>query len=177
MIDIVLRKAERSDAPQVSDLIHEAMESYRRDSGITKGMLESLTESIESVEDRIEKNHCLCLFADDTPVGTVTVSIIDNPMKYNFSKKTYKVLKDYEKAAYISRFAVADALRKTGLGLRLMDAALDLPECKDCGIVLLHTAVSNKNMCEFYANRGFSLVDSEPSRGYERGLFAKIIRS
>jgi len=175
MIDLILRKALRSDAPLVSDLIHEAMESYRKDSGITKGMLESLTESIESVEDRIEKNHCLCLFAGNTPVGTVTVSIIDNPMKYNFSRKTYKVLKDHEKAAYISRFAVADSLRKTGLGLKLMDAALDLPECKDCGIVLLHTAVSNKNMCEFYANRGFVLVDSETSRGYRRGLFARVL--
>ena len=85
------------------------------------------------------------------------------------------MLKDHEKAAYISRFAVADSLRKTGLGLKLMDAALDLPECKDCGIVLLHTAVSNKNMCEFYANRGFVLVDSETSRGYRRGLFARVL--
>ncbi|HAW16627.1 MAG TPA: hypothetical protein DCW41_08015 [Clostridiales bacterium] len=173
MIDLKLRRATRSDAPAVSDLIHEAMESYRRDSGISKGMLESLSESVESVTDRIEKNNCLCLYIDDRPVGTITLSPVDNPMKYNFSDKTEKVLSKAERVSYISRFAVADLLRKTGLGVQLMDAAVTLAEYDGSDLILLHTAVTNKNMCEFYKNRGFELIDSERSRGYERGLFAK----
>ena len=53
-----------------------------------------------------------------------------------------------------------------------MNEALRLPIFTRSGLVLLHTAVSNVKMRDFYANRGFIVLDSEDSRGYERGLFA-----
>ncbi len=168
----ILRTAKPSDASAVRDLVREAMVHYREESGIMNDTLESLSESVDSVRDRISRNNCLCLFDGDTPVGTITISRIRTPMKYSFSKKSANFLARYTSCGYISRFAVADSVRKTGLGSRLMDEALLTKEAED--IVLLHTAVSNKNMCEFYYSKGFILVDSENSRGYERGLFALI---
>ena len=167
-----LRLATAGDAGSVRDLVRSAMVHYREESGIVNDTLESLSESVESVRHRIVKNKCLCLFDGDRPLGTITVSRCTTPMKYSFSKKSSNFLAHYTSCGYISRFAVADEVRKTGLGSRLMDEALELPESAD--LVLLHTAVSNKSMCEFYASKGFILVDSENSRGYERGLFALI---
>ncbi len=167
-----LRLATAGDAGSVRDLVRSAMVHYREESGIVNDTLESLSESVESVRHRIVKNKCLCLFDGDRPLGTITVSRCTTPMKYSFSKKSSNFLAHYTSCGYISRFAVADKVRKTGLGSRLMDEALELPESAD--LVILHTAVSNKSMCEFYASKGFILVDSENSRGYERGLFALI---
>ncbi len=167
-----LRLATAGDAGSVRDLVRSAMVHYREESGIVNDTLESLSESVESVRHRIVKNKCLCLFDGDRPLGTITVGRCTTPMKYSFSKKSSNFLAHYTSCGYISRFAVADEVRKTGLGSRLMDEALELPESAD--LVILHTAVSNKSMCEFYASKGFILVDSENSRGYERGLFALI---
>ena len=167
-----LRLATAGDAGSVRDLVRSAMVHYREESGIVNDTLESLSESVESVRHRIVKNKCLCLFDGDRPIGTITLSRCTTPMKYSFSKKSSNFLAHYTSCGYISRFAVADEVRKTGLGSRLMDEALELPESAD--LVILHTAVSNKSMCEFYTSKGFILVDSENSRGYERGLFALI---
>lgn len=170
--ELELRLATAEDAGPVRDLVRSAMRHYREESGIVNDTLESLSESVESVRHRIEKNKCLCLFDGDRPLGTITMSLCTTPMKYSFSKKSSNFLAHYTSCGYISRFAVADEVRKTGLGSRLMDEVLTFPEAEN--VVILHTAVSNKSMCEFYASKGFVLVDSENSRGYERGLFALI---
>lgn len=172
-MDLILKTAGPEDAESVSRLIKKAMQTYRHDSGISGDVLESLHEDISTVRDRIIHNKCICLFNEETPVGTITVSRCNNPLKYSFSAKTEKFLSKYESCMYISRFAVDDDMRNTGLGVQLMDAAFDLPESKESGLILLHTALSNKGMCEFYANRGFVVLDSEKSRGYKRGLFIK----
>lgn len=172
MSELVLRQAVPEDAAALSRLIRRSMQTYRKESGITSDVLESLHESIESVTDRISHNRCLCFFDGDTPVATITISKTDNPMKYSFSATTEAFLSRYKGCAYISRFAVADELRGTGLGVKLMESVLDEPISRQTGLVLLHTAVANKRMNDFYANRGFVLVDSEESRGYERGLYA-----
>lgn len=186
-----VRKAVDSDAEAIAKIVRESMAYYKTESGIKGDVLESLTESIESVRERIRTQHCLCVFehheAEITAsdgieteyelLGTITVNEIKNPLKYSFSKKTYDLLSQYSSCAYISRFAVSAKARKTGLGVKLMDYALSCPECTNSGLVILHTAVSNRPMKDFYFNRGFELLDSEPSRGYERGLFYKNLNN
>ncbi|MBQ1894111.1 MAG: GNAT family N-acetyltransferase [Clostridiales bacterium] len=171
-----LRIAEPSDAEALSGLIRRAMKTYRAESGITSDVLESLHESVETVADRIRHNRCLCFFDEDKPVATITLSKVDNPMRYSFSATTEAFLSRYTACAYISRFAVADELRGTGLGVKLMEAALSENISVRTGLAILHTAVANVRMNEFYANRGFKLLDSEESRGYERGLYVNILR-
>ena len=79
-------------------------------------------------------------------------------------------------AFYISRFAVTQRFRKTGLGIDLITRAVDIAHGAGSKCVLLHSAASNKNMVEFYGKRGFELIDSENSRGYPRGLFANFVK-
>ena len=170
--EIIIREALPEEAKKIRDLIREAMEYYRMSSGINSDVLESLTESTESVKERIRRHHCLVATCNEIPVGTITVSYCDNPMKYSFSAQTARTLREYRDCAYISRFAVAEEFRDMGLGVSLMNEALRMPVSTRSGLVLLHTAVSNLKMRDFYTNRGFVILDSEDSRGYERGLFA-----
>ena len=171
-----IRIASVNDAPQVSRLLRSAMLTYCADSGISSSMLEALTESVESVADRISKQTCLVAESDGTIIGSICIKECPNPMVYMFSDKTCSYLENLKKAFYISRFSVDEKFRKTGLGIDLMAKAIELATESDADCILLHSAATNKNMVEFYAKRGFELIDSENSRGYMRGLFANKIR-
>ena len=171
MSDFLIRKAEISDAEELSDLIKESMTTYCEDSRIKSNRLESMTESVESIAYRIKNSDGLCLVKDGSILGTITLSVTDNPLKYSFSEKSEKALEKYDRIGYISRFAVKNTLRKTGLGVTLMNEALTLAGEYGLKGVVLHTAVENKSMAEFYGNRGFRLIDAERSRGYLRGLW------
>ena len=168
----VIRIASVTDAPEVSRLLRSAMLTYCADSGISSSMLEAMTESIESVADRISRQTCLVAETGGKIVGSICIKECPNPLVYNFSDRTFEYLKDMGKSFYISRFAVLEKFRKTGLGIDLMTRAVDLARENGAECILLHSAATNKNMVEFYGKRGFELIDSENSRGYMRGLFA-----
>ena len=173
MSSFEFRRAIPEDADKLSLLIKNAMVTYCEDSGIPEDHLESMTESISTISDRITNNYCLCCFDGDEPIGTITLSLVFNPLKFNFSDKTLEYLNGVELAGYISRFAVRRDLRSTGLGVDLMNAAMELAARKGCSHALLHTAVANTGMVSFYKNRGFEVIDSESGRGYMRGLLGK----
>ena len=169
-----IRQASVDDAPGVSRLLRSAMLTYCADSGISSSMLEAMTESVESVADRIKRQTCLIAEIDGEIVGTICIKECPNPLVYSFSEKTYGFLKDFTCCNYISRFAVIQRYRKTGLGIDLITKAIDIAGKSGNGLVLLHSAASNENMVEFYRKRGFTIVDTENSRGYMRGLFAYL---
>ncbi|MCR4702301.1 MAG: GNAT family N-acetyltransferase [Saccharofermentans sp.] len=167
-----IRTAGVSDATGVSRLLRSAMLTYCADSGISSSLLEAMTESIESVADRISKQICLIAVQKDTIVGTICIKECANPLVYTFSDKTLEFLQNAGKCFYISRFAVEQRFRKTGLGIDLITRAISLAADAGADCILLHSAASNVNMVDFYGKRGFELIDSENSRGYMRGLFA-----
>ena len=175
MSSFEFRRARPEDAESLSHLIKGAMVTYCEESGIPEGHLESMTEEVETIRDRISKNYCLCCFDGSEPVGTITLSLVFNPLKFSFSSKTESCLKGIQLAGYISRFAVRRDLRSTGLGVELMNAALELASRKGCDHALLHTAVTNTGMVSFYKNRGFEVIDSESGRGYMRGLLGMAL--
>ena len=174
-MDFELRIALPEEAYKIALLIRGAMLSYGKDSHIPYGMLESLTESVESVADRISRGHCLCFWDGPEPVATVTLTEVANPMKYSFSEKTMNSLSDIAPAGYISRFAVRSDLRDSGLGVKLLDEAETLAKSLGIKGLILHSSSDNRSLSAFYSNRGFVLTDSEKSRGYNRGLFIKKI--
>lgn len=175
MSSFEFRRAVPEDSQRLSRLIKSAMVTYCIDSKIPEDHLESMTEEVSTIEDRIRNNWCLCCFDGDEPIGTITLSLVFNPLKFNFSDKTMAYLEKVELAGYISRFAVRRDLRSTGLGVDLMTAAQELAKRKGVSHLLLHTAVTNHGMVTFYKNRGFEVIDSESSRGYMRGLLGMDI--
>ena len=122
----VIRIASVTDAPEVSRLLRSAMLTYCADSGISSSMLEAMTESIESVADRISRQTCLVAETGGRIVGSICIKECPNPLVYNFSDKTFEYLKDMGKSFYISRFAVLEKFRKTGLGIDQIGRAHEL---------------------------------------------------
>ena len=173
----VIRIATVNDAAEVSRLLKSAMLTYCADSGISSSMLEAMTESIESVADRISRQTCLVAETGGKIVGSICIKECPNPLVYSFSDKTFEYLNDLGRSFYISRFAVLEKYRKTGLGIDLMARAVELAAGSGADCILLHSAATNKNMVEFYGKRGFELIDSENSRGYMRGLFANRLKA
>lgn len=173
----VIRNANTKDAEEVSRLLRSAMLTYCADSGISSALLEAMTESVESVADRISKQICLVAESDGKIIGTICIKKCQTPFVYSFSDKTKAFLEETKTAYYISRFSVYEEYRKTGLGIDLMTKAIDVAKENGADCILLHSAASNKNMVEFYGKRGFTLIDSENSRGYMRGLFANTLDS
>lgn len=168
-----LREAKYDDLALVLDLIKSSMLSYSVDSGIDSSILESMHERVDDLALKLKTHTCLCFFDEyNRPVGTITLRIVDDLDHFSFSSKTKELLDKHDRALYITRFAVLDTLRGTGLGKELLDQAFIFAQEKSVKLSILHTAISNVNRVEFYKNRGFKLVDSESSRGYERGLFA-----
>ena len=134
--------------------------------------LEAMTEDIAAVTDRIRTSHCFCYFSGNRAVATITLSELTTPLKLSFSDKTEHYLSQFSKVGYISRFAVSEDLRNEGLGIDLISRTTAFAREHGLEAVLLHSAVSNRTMVEFYCNRGFVLIDHENSRGYPRGLFS-----
>jgi len=172
-----IRIATVSDAQGVSRLLRSAMLTYCADSGISASMLEAMTESVDSVRDRIGSQTCLIASDSGETVGTICVKSCPNPLVYSFSDITYDYLIKKKNCSYISRFAVRESYRKSGLGIDLITRAIEFAKDSGTECILLHSAASNDNMVDFYGKRGFELIDSEDSRGYMRGLFANSLDS
>ncbi len=177
MSKLNFKKAVIGDESNISGLIKEAMLTYSRDSGIDPDILESMHESLETIKSRIVSQDCLCLFDENSKaVATITLSKIKVPSSFAFSEKSSAILNEYKSGIYISRFAVCDALRGTGLGVKLLDKTIKAAQKSGADCLILHTAISNVGMCDFYQKRGFIIADSENSRGYVRGLFVRAIK-
>lgn len=173
--ELVTRTATPDDAAAIQQLLKTAMLTYCVESKISISMLEAMTESIESVEERIRNNNCIAVFDGDEAIGTITTGITNVPVKYSFSSKTENFLSSFTQAAYVSRFAVIQGKRRVGLGVGLISASEEYSRELHCEVMLLHCSTVNKKMTAFYEARGFKLIDVENSRGYPRGLFAKIL--
>lgn len=173
--ELITRTATIDDAVAIQRLLRVAMLTYCAESDISTSMLEAMTESIESVEERIRNNNCIAVFDGNSAVGTITVGITNVPVRYSFSSKTESFLSGFSQAAYISRFAVIQGLRHGGLGQSLISAGEKYANESGCEVMLLHCSTMNKKMTAFYEARGFKLMDAEKSRGYPRGLFAKTL--
>ena len=100
--EIIIREAVTEDAKKISVLIREAMEYYRMASGIKADVLESLTEGVDSVKERIRRHHCIIAECDREPIRTLSVNYCDNPMKYSFSTQTRRTFRSTG-TAHISR--------------------------------------------------------------------------
>lgn len=170
--DYILRKATPADAKALRALIREAMSSYCVDSNISPDILESMHESEEDIAIKTTKRDVLILSAEATGelLGTITLHQIPSPSPRATIKDGY-----VENVLYISRFAVCNSLRGTGLGVMLIDEAYNIAKSLGLSKLVLHTAITNKGMVDFYIKRGFELVSSDNYRGYERGLFEAAV--
>lgn len=154
MDNLIIRKAVREDAEEISGIIKTAMEFYIKNSNIP-GTLKSLTESIADIEKYICEDEFIVSIFHNTLSGTVRIS--------ELNKDSYQ----------ISRFSVLPAMHKLGVGSLLFASAEDYLRKVNAHECILFTALTNMQMVKFYTARGYELVETKYERGYPRGKFYK----
>ncbi len=154
---ITIRPAVPVESPALLRLIQWAMQVYAANSGITAS-LDAMLETEDDLRRHIIQNHVLVAEHKGELIGTVR--LIDRGNGH----------------AYFSRFAVHPHLQQTGVGKMIYQAAEDWLLAQHFQSVELHTALTNEPLVSFYRARGFSLVETDHSRGYPRGLFRKDLQ-
>jgi ribosomal protein S18 acetylase RimI-like enzyme len=152
--DYRVRQAVPADAPEILALITRAMALYVKNSGITSP-LESQQESLDDHIRHIQGDHVLVVEQESHIVGTV------------------RLILEPDGSAYFSRFAVQPQRQRGGVGRLLYQASEDWLREQGVRAILLHTALSNQPLVDFYKARGFRLIEENSARGYPRGTFQK----
>ena len=176
MLDTIhVRVARYDEAEIICKLVHESMASYCRDSGSPDDYIEATTEAVDVVRDAIASGVVfVALNEDEEILGTCRLYI--RP-KREFASSLPSETRGYSsRIAYFARFSVWDAWRSKGIGNFLLKYCEKIATATGCSHILLHTALSNENMVSYYQTRGFEIVSSDSSRGYERGLFSKSLK-
>ncbi|MDP4092830.1 MAG: GNAT family N-acetyltransferase [Bacillota bacterium] len=150
----IIRRAVESDAFDIQDIMKESFKKYMSDAGLT-GTMEALEESIEDITKDILTRDVFIAVIDDTPVGTIRVSMLPDG------------------TAYISRFGVRLDYHNIGIGKSLMNLVDKLLKSKGIKKVNLHTASKYKDLIRFYYGRGFYIDSTTKDRGYIRALLVK----
>lgn len=171
---VIIREAVPEDAPALHRVVSEAMELYRIASGIPCGKLDAGSETTEDVLNAITS---VPVFVAVLPDGSIAGSV------RLIEKKTGELLlpgltfrpplDPDQNVGYFSRFAVHQDLQGLGIGSLLYRAAEDRAKLLGYTDLLLNTSLANHTMVSFYAKRGFTLIATDLSRGYPRGLFLK----
>jgi ribosomal protein S18 acetylase RimI-like enzyme len=153
---LTIRKATTDDAEAIQHITRESFKKYVKDSGL-KGTIEALSESLDDiVKDIVEKDVHIFLLGLK-PVGSIRVEILQSG------------------SAYISRFGVLPEYHNLGIGKLLISHVESTLKSNGVKKVLLHTALKNKELINFYHSRGFYVHSTDESRGYVRALMIKLL--
>ena len=153
------RKAELEDAEIIHDLMRKAFADYGKANNQEKEIVNSaLKEELEDVYNDIKENIVLVLSDNQQIIASLRLEEI--------SHKRY----------LLKRFAVAPAYQNHGLGTMLFNSAVDNLKEADAHYLQLYSSLENKKLINFYKGLGFNCLDTDSKKGYERGLWVKIIK-
>ena len=174
--NILIRRLENRDTNTVLKAISAAAEIYCTNSGIAKSQIEAGKESPQTIQNLF----CSSLFygAEQNSQIAGTIRLTFPSVSELLSFETYRALNidTNDMCSYISRFYVNPDMHGSGIGSQLVSFAENKARKEKAVGIFLHSAVSNKEMLSFYQKRGFRVVASENTRGYERGIFYKDLK-
>ena len=154
LFEIKIKRATAEDAEDVMKVTKDAFRKYKEALGL-EGDPDALKESIEDVRSDIEKKYVFIVRIDHETVGAVRVALYD------------------DHTAYLSRFAVDEDHRNTGIGKMLMRAVDKVMTENDIKRLYLDTSSKVGALIRFYYGRGFYITEVEYSRGYPRAKLVK----
>ena len=149
-----VKSATEEDIPAIHKITHDAFLKYCENAGLDYN-IEALNETYEDIRNDIDNKHVFVVRIDDQPVGAVRIEILPN------------------NEAYLSRFAVADSNRNSGIGKILMSVVDKVMKQNNIKILRLHTSAKVTALIRFYYGRGFYIANVEYSRGYPRAELIK----
>lgn len=150
----VVRRATYEDIHQIQEISKEAFRLYAERAEIT-AFVSPLEETYEDLVREIENKLVFVALLDGVIAGSVRIEL--KP----------------DNTAYLSRFAVREALQNQGIGKILMNAIDNAMEELGVTNLYLHTASRMLSLVRFYYGRGFYIESTTKDRGYIRALLCK----
>lgn len=151
MEQILLRRAEDSDAPAILEITKAAFDEYARQVR-KRESIQALYETLDDVRRDIREKNVFVMRIDGQLAGSVR----------------YEVLSDG--IAYLSRFAMAPDLQNLGLGGLLLEKVKI--DCLDHGVraIALHTASRMRSSVAFYLKNGYYIHSISKDSDYIRAF-------
>ncbi|MBQ7109363.1 MAG: GNAT family N-acetyltransferase [Clostridia bacterium] len=149
-----VKVATEEDIPAIHKITRHAFIKYCEDAGLDFDIA-ALTETYDDIRADIETKNVFVVRIDDEPVGAVRVELQENNQ------------------AYLSRFAVDDSHRNSGIGKILMSVVDKIMKQNNVKLLRLHTCSKVTALIRFYYGRGFYISSVDYSRGYPRAELIK----
>ncbi len=149
-----VKVATEEDIPAIHKITKDAFLKYCENAGLDYN-IEALRETYDDIRADIETKNVFVVRIDDEPVGAVRVELLPN------------------NEAYLSRFAVDDSHRNSGIGKILMSVVDKIMRQNNVKILRLHTSAKVTALIRFYYGRGFYIAGVDYSRGYPRAELIK----
>ena len=149
-----VKMATEDDIPAIHKITHDAFLKYCENAGLDYNIA-ALNETYDDIKADIENKEVFVVRIDNEPVGAVRVELLPND------------------EAYLSRFAVDDSHRNSGIGKILMCVVDKIMKRYHVIRLRLHTCSRVASLIRFYYGRGFYISDVEYSRGYPRAELIK----
>ena len=149
-----VKMATEDDIPAIHKITHDAFLKYCENAGLDYN-IEALNETYDDIRKDIANKEVFVVRIDNEPVGAVRVELLP------------------DNEAYLSRFAVDDSHRNSGIGKILMSVVDKVMKQNNVKRLRLHTCSKVTALIRFYYGRGFYISNVEYSRGYARAELIK----
>ena len=148
-----IRIATYDDIDDILSITKEAFEKYIELAGIET--TPAMYETYDDVKKDIDNKIVLIAFADEVPVGSARIEILD------------------DETAYFSRFGVKLTSQNNGIGKSMMNLVDRILISKGIKRLCLHTGAKITSLIRFYYGRGFYIDSTDKSKGYVRAFLVK----
>lgn len=156
------RQGDLSDAEEIHILMQQAFADYAKkkneENDQEKVINSALREELQDVKTDLENNIVMVLSDDDQIIASLRLEEI--------SKQRY----------LLKRFAVSPDYQNQGLGTMLFQQAVDKLKELNVHYLQLYSSLENEKLICFYKGLGFNCLETDHSKGYERGLWVKTIK-
>ena len=156
------RQGSLADAEEIHILMQQAFADYAKKKNKQNNGEEvinsALREKLEDVKTDLENNIVLVLSDADQIIASLRLEKI--------SDKRY----------LLKRFAVSPDYQNQGLGTMLFQQAVKEIMELNAHYLQLYSSLENKKLVCFYQHLGFNCLETDHSKGYERGLWVKTIK-
>jgi len=152
------RQGKLVDAEEIHILMQQAFADYAKKDDGEKVINSALREELEAVKADLNRNTVLVLSDGDQIIASLRLE--------EMSEKRY----------LLKRFAVSPDYQNQGLGTMLFQQAVDKLKNLDAHYLQLYSSLEDKKLISFYRGLGFNCLETDHSKGYERGLWVKTIK-
>ncbi|MFN2340615.1 MAG: GNAT family N-acetyltransferase [Halanaerobium sp.] len=156
------RQGSLADAEEIHILMQQAFADYAKNKNEQNDGEEvinsALREKLEDVKRDLKNNIVLVLSDGDLIIASLRLEEI--------SDQRY----------LLKRFAVSPDYQNQGLGTMLFQQAVKKIMELNAHYLQLYSSLENKKLVCFYRHLGFNCLETDHSKGYERGLWVKTIK-